>query len=975
VVTLTEPDWNRVKEVLQAVLAQPEGLRRQFARDTCRNDARLLAEVESLLAAHERAGNFAELPALHRLAEDKEGGALAEIRSLLAPGNRLGPYEILSLIGIGGMGEVYKAIDTRLQRIVAVKVMPRRTERPDLRERFEREARTIAGLLHPRICVLHDIGTEGSLEYLVMEYVEGETLATRIARGALPIRDVVRYALDVIDALVEIHRHGIVHRDVKPSNIMLTSEGAKLLDFGIAKWHLANLQTTDDTNEAPSLVMSSTFGTPQYMAPEQLQGGVVDARMDIFAFGAVLYEMVAGTKAFAGNSPLAVAQAILEHTPRPIVTSGSVALEALDRIVGRCLKKDPAERWTSADEIRAALLDVQRHDTKGRRPALKWTAASLALLLFTSAVMWLRPEWAEHLWNAPAPAGVSPPLVLGNVRPLTGDERVEVDPAFSPDGKNVAYTAGSTAAGQIVIKSIDGGAPVPMTGQARFEFQPRWSPDGKQLLYIGSGGVFVTNSSDGATRRVVSQTDYSETKSLIDMFKAITTAAWSPDGKRIAVAGNDDNLLFTLSLDDGRRRIVTKSPQHPLHSCSWSPNGKWIACTSGNWVTRAPGNLLGNAAPSTIVVVAADGGELRELTDRASANQSPVWAPNSDSLYFVSNRSGTFDIYSHAISPEGMPLGTPARVTTGLGAYSIALSNDGERLAYALYSARANVWSIPIPLTNTVDVSAAEQVTTGNQVVEAMRVSPDGKWLLYDSNLTGDYEIFRVPVSGGRSERLTIAPSDEFAPDLSKDGRYLTYFSWRTKSRDIFVQPLDGGPLEQVTNTPSQESYPVWAPDGRTLVFFDQADNQGAFRGLFFTRRDSAGRWETPQLLREGTWKGSWSPDGRFLAYARRGGVEVWSADSGQSRVVHTKANGLPGAQDVLVADDAKTIYFKAHDPDQLAQIWSVPVTGGAPRLLVHFKDPARRSNRPEFAAGAGRFYFTIEERRSNIWLADITAR
>jgi VWFA-related protein len=370
-----EPTWSRVQEVLQAALDEPAETRGQFVREMCRDDEILFAEVQSLLVAHDRAGDFAERPALCRLADGPTAtDDLATHHPLLSPGDRLGPYEIRSFIGAGGMGEVYRAIDIRLDRVVAVKVLPWRAERPDLRERFEREARTIAGLLHPNICVLHDVGAEGPLEYLVMEYVEGETMATRIARGSLSIEDAVRYATDIAKALAEIHRHGIVHRDVKPSNIMLTSDGAKLLDFGIAKLRFASPMAADQTSGGErSPAVSSLLGTPQYMAPEQLQGKDVDRRSDIFSFGAVLYEMISGRKAFPVDIVLNTIAAITEHDPRPVSTLTVPDVEAVDRLVRRCLAKDPEYRWQNADQ----LVDALRNISNSTRPASAPAVVSL----------------------------------------------------------------------------------------------------------------------------------------------------------------------------------------------------------------------------------------------------------------------------------------------------------------------------------------------------------------------------------------------------------------------------------------------------------------------------------------------------------------------------------------------------------------------------------------------------------------------
>jgi serine/threonine-protein kinase len=982
IVKSRQHDWGHVKDILQMLLESPAGERTHLARQACGKDEGLLAEVESLLAAHERAGRFAERPALQLLAESSDPRDTSSPPSpLLQPGDRLGPYEIQACLGIGGMGEVYRAIDARLQRVVAIKILRSQGAEPMHREHFEREARVIAKLGHPQICVLHDIGSEGSLAYLVMEYLDGETLSERLARGVLPFDEAIHHAFEIVAALREIHRHGIVHRDIKPSNIMLTSKGAKLLDFGVAKHFMMAALASDaeSTGTLNATSLSSIFGTPLYMAPEQLRGGDVDHRADIFAFGAVLYEMITGRKAFHGDSFLSAVIAVREDQPPSLATDDSPRLEALDDLIRRCLAKDPAARWQNPDELERGLSQVmataseegQRLATHApRRTRLMWSVAAL-LAVAAAVAMWPRPERASQ---SPAASSAPPRLVLRNVRMLTGDERIEIDPAFSPDGNSVAYAVGAISGAQIMVKPIDGGPPRPLNREGRFESQPRWSHDGKQLLYIGTGGLFAASSDGGGARRLLVQKEYTEPADRIDMLNGFSAAAWSPDGRSVAVVENSDKVLSIVSLNEGRRRTLTKFDAQ-VHSCDWSPNGRWLACTSGNWVSAPPGTVLGNAAPSTIVIVDPNDGDVREITDRLSSNQSPAWAPDSQSLYFVSNRSGPYDIYAVVIGADGTPLAAPAQLTTGLGAYAIDLSNDGKRLAYAAYSARTNIWSMPIPSERVVDVSAARQMTTGNQVIESMRVSRDGKWLLYDSNLTGNFEIYRIPVDGGTSERLTTAPSEEFAPDLSTDGRYLAYFSWRTKSRDVFVQPMDGGPVEQVTSTPSHEAYPAWSPDGRTLVFWDNADEGGAFRGVFSTRRDAAGRWEPPTLLRAGAVKPSWSPDGRFIVYTRVGGIEALALDTGQHRVIYSKTNGV-GAEEALLSEDGKTVYFKTHDDaEQRAQFWSVPMDGGPARLLVHFTDPARRSNRTDFAVGAGRLFFGIDERRSNIWLADVTER
>ena len=325
----------------------------------------------------------------------------------LTPGTKLGPYEILSPLGAGGMGEVYKARDTRLERTVAIKVLPAHlSENAEMRQRFEREARTVSSMNHPHICTLYDIGREGNIDFLVMEYIEGETLAERLKRGPLTPEEVLRYAAELADALDKAHRQGVVHRDLKPGNIMLTKTGAKLLDFGLAKpglnsgRHDLSALSSLPTEQRSLTEKGVVLGTFQYMAPEQLEGKDVDTRTDIFALGAVIYEMVTGTKAFDGTSRASLISAIMSSNPPPMSAVAPLSPAGLDRAVRICLAKDPDKRWQSAADVARALewvADSGASDaattgssTRGRREHLAWSAAGLATLAaILFAVLWL----------------------------------------------------------------------------------------------------------------------------------------------------------------------------------------------------------------------------------------------------------------------------------------------------------------------------------------------------------------------------------------------------------------------------------------------------------------------------------------------------------------------------------------------------------------------------------------------------------
>jgi Tol biopolymer transport system component len=488
-----------------------------------------------------------------------------------------------------------------------------------------------------------------------------------------------------------------------------------------------------------------------------------------------------------------------------------------------------------------------------------------------------------------------------------------------------------------------------------YEYQPRWSADGSQILYLTREGVFVASALGGLSRRLASGT--------------IAAAAWAPDGRQMVLARGP--ALSLLSIASGEERRLAEAAD-VWHSCTWSPRGAWIACVLGNTQGVTPGRVFGNIAPSAIVLVSVPDGRQIGVTDVAALNTSPAWSPDGTSLFFISNRQGPSDVYAVRLSEDGRPQGEPARVTTGLGPQSIAFSGAGDRMVYATYAARANLFSLPIPEAGPVDTSGVAALTSGNQIIEAMTVSRDGAWLVYDSTLHLNADIFRMPVSGGTAARLTSDPADDFAPELAPDGGEVAFHSFRSGSRDIWVQPVDGGAARPVTATGGHESYPHWSPDGRMIAFVDQ-------RGMRVkvTTRGPDGAWGAPVDL-----AGTASPDVAWVdsdevAFTSGRGVAIVPAAGGTARVVYAPARGSadPPVAKVAASADGRTLYFKSHDGAGRATVWSVPVTGGRPRLLVRFNDPARASIRPDFAVGAGRIFFTLEDRQADIWVAEVTRR
>jgi Tol biopolymer transport system component len=608
-----------------------------------------------------------------------------------------------------------------------------------------------------------------------------------------------------------------------------------------------------------------------------------------------------------------------------------------------------------------------------------FTAATLAALVWLVAGLGARLfDGARGEPHAVA-ADLDLPLTFGNMRQLTADDRLEVDPSFSPDGRSIAYAAGTAMHMRVFLRKIDGGTSVPLTREDEIpQFHPRWSPDGRHILYVTPSGAFIALAAgDSKPRRIDSEADAAGAYSGAAPTTArriFSGAIWSPDGSRVALAYGGS--LWTAPANGrGVRQLVGTSP-YELHSCDWSPNGRWIACVSGNWSFAGPGGYFGNISPSAIVLLPAAGGAPVELMDRSFVHKSPAWSSDSRRLYFLSNREGASDLYAVPVADDGTRTGEPVRLTTGLAAYAIAFSPDRRHLAYANYSSRSNIWELSIRSTAPIDVTHARPRTTGNQTIEAMRVSRDGRWLLYDSNVRGNFDIYRMELTTGAVERITTDSTDEFAPDLTADGLWLAYHSWRTKSRDVFVRSLKTGLVEQVTSSPFQESLPAWSPNGRALVYLDQLVEDGSARGLFLMRRDRNGQWTRPSLLRAGTSRAAWSFDGRFVTYTRRGSIEVMPVDTGEPQVVYAPADPAdPVAGNVQFGPGDRRLYFKSHDSHGRASFWSVPVSGGKPTALVRFTDPTRPSGRTDFAVGEGRFYFTVEDRRSNIWVSDAVER
>jgi Tol biopolymer transport system component/tRNA A-37 threonylcarbamoyl transferase component Bud32 len=866
-------------------------------------------------------------------------------------------YRLERELGQGGMATVYLAHDVRHDRRVALKVL-----RPELAavigaERFLQEIKTTAHLQHPHILALFDSGQVNGTVFYVMPFVEGESLRDLLVREKLlPIESALRIAREVASALDYAHRHGVIHRDIKPENILLHDGQALVADFGIAL-AASSAGGTRMTETGMSL------GTPHYMSPEQAMGErTLDARTDVYALGCVVYEMLTGEPPFTGPTAQAIVAKVLTDDPRPLRQLRRSVPESVEAAVLGALEKLPADRFAGTGEFAAALDGKSGGREVGRRyrrshpvlPSSRLAVVFFLLLLVVVSAFLLGGRLLGGRREAP--------LEFGASTPVTWDRGLEIEPALSPDGKSVAYAAGNSAATRIYIRAISGGRAIRLTDDTvNAQTNPQWSLDGTRLLFLARGGVFSAPASGGAARQ--------ELPARPD--RPVRWAGWGPDGVALAYA-----IADTLFLRDrgGQSRRLTSFLEPGL--CAWSPDASSIACASGNASYSELGSRFGNLSPSRIVLSDLASGTLSTLTDSTAVNQSPIFSSDGHWLYFISTHDGPRDVYALRLKGAGRPAGPPLRLTTGLNAQTISLSPDGKRLAYSVFIPKANIWSLPLPRPESSPLSAdgAAPVTAGNQLIETFRASPDGKWLLYDSNLSGNSDIYRMALPGGEPERLTTDPSDDFFPSLSPDGREVAFHSWRAGSRDIYVMPLDGGPLQRVSSSPRQEWCPEWSPDGSALSF-SEASPTGA---IWIARRGKDGKWNEPvRRLPNGTFS-EWSSDGRFLLVAQLGGgsLTVLPADSGPPRVVLAARADLPAAEQAFWSRDGARIYFKAHDPQGRASIWWISTTGaGTPHVVVRFDDPNRPSFRPNWVMGPDRIYFTIEERESDISVMEVKPR
>jgi len=779
----------------------------------------------------------------------------------LAPGRRLGPYEIVAPLGAGGMGEVYRGRDTRLGRDVAIKILPPGfAANEEFRARFEREARTISSLNHPNICTLFDVGRQDGTHYLVMELIEGESLADRLQKGPLPLDQVLRYGAQIADALGRAHRQGIVHRDLKPGNVMLTKTGAKLLDFGLARSgpEAAPLQglTQAETQARPLTQEGTILGTFQYMAPEQLEGIEADARTDIFAFGALLYEMTTGKRAFEGTTRTSLIAAIVSGTPRPMGELVPLTPPALEHVVRRCLAKDPEDRWQSAADVGNQLRWISEAGSR---------AGEAAPVLARRRTR-LRAAWALHA----ATAAVAAIATLGIVTVLRQEPGIFYTsvlppkdtrfgggsaPALAPDGRRLAFVA-MAENGKLTLWVRALSAPtaqaLPGTEGATHPF---WSPDSRHVAFFAAGQLKRIDASGGPPQPICAAVQG-------------RGGAWGPDGtilftpntgsplQRVSAAG--DTPTPETELDESRRETSHRYPE-------FLPDGKhYLYLVEA--AAETPGTDQGFALFSGVL-----GSKERKLV--VATNAPARYSPTGHLLFL---RAGTlvaqrFDPDTQTLAGDSVPVAESV-LRSGKFDASFSLSRNGT-LVFQTGSSDEATQLV------SFDRSGREGGTVGKPAdYRSPRVSHDGTRVattILDAS-TQKSDIWVLDVARGTSTRLTFDPESDHSPGWSLDDRKVYFTGMRAGKGDVFVKSSSGtGTDEPVFGGTEFDILGSLAPDGSSAWMYSNSGNQGwDILRVSLTDGKSSVFLSTPFV----ELNPAASPDGRWLAYSSNesGRMEVY---------------------------------------------------------------------------------------------------
>ena len=944
-----DPDlWKKVDALLEEALAQPPEMREAFVREASKNDSELRSEVLSLLKAQAQASNFMERSAMKVAA-----AALAQDTNLTTSfslvGKQLANYKIEKLLGAGGMGEVYLARDSKLDRLVALKTLPWHFVADRERShRFQREARALSALNHPNLVTVYEVGEANGLHFIAMEYVEGQTLAS--LRDKLNLRELLSIVAQVAEAMAAAHQAGVVHRDIKPENIMVRHDSyVKVLDFGLAK--LTEAVASDVRGDGPNTQLGVAMGTLAYMSPEQAAGEPIDHRTDIWSLGVVLYELVTGQKPFKGETRQATVNAILSSDPKVATKVNQTLPSELDLILKKALEKDRELRYQTASDYRADIRRLLRIIDSG-------ATSSAPAANTTSSESFVRRSWALVTAAALLVAGVALGLYFFWTKPaapdwsralhqqLTNQTGTEFFPSLAPDGENFIYSSESSRGNWDLFLQRVGGTNVQVLtpNTPSDEIEPAYSPKGDRIAFHSSrepSGIYVMEATGENVKPVMPGCHH---------------ASWSPDGKEIvcstagrtrpATRNSTTSSLWIVNVETGAKRLLC---ENDAVQPSWSPNGGRIAF----WF------MPPSAGRSDIATISKDGGPIEVITKDASTNWNPVWSPDGKFLYFASDRSGNMSFWRIGVDENtGQALGEPEAVSTP-STYNrhLSFSRDGRRLLYVQTDRESNIQAIKFDPKLEQLVGEPFSVTRGDREISRPELSPDGsRFVMRVLRRTQD-DIVVVDRDGSNWRDITNDKFFDRYPRWSPDGKRIVFTSDRTGRYEIWTINADGTDLRQQSfDSPDAASFPLWSPDGRRIVFHQNRNN-------VIIDVDKEWSAQTPQRLPEPEslfviW--DWSPDGKkLLGTFRNGDVGYFSLET--NRYERVAENGsyprwLPDSSR-YVSIFSTGLYIGEVGSKRLKELWRSKSAEVASVGISH---------------DSQLIYFVSQANESDIWLLDL---
>jgi serine/threonine protein kinase len=904
----------------------------------------------------------------------------------VASGARFGPYEILSLLGAGGMGEVYRARDPRLRRDVALKILaPHLASDPDRIRRFEHEARASGALNHPNIVAVYDVGGVEASSFVVYELLDGENLRERLRRGRLPESETVRCAVQIAHGLAAAHDKGIIHRDLKPENVFLTSDGTvKLLDFGLAKLR----ETVAVGSAAASTALATdgalVLGTVGYMAPEQIRAQAVDHRADIFSFGVVLYEMLTGARPFERPSAVETMSAILTDEPPPMIERVPSVSPPLARIVAHCLEKTSGMRFQSARDLAFALEALSTTTASGRAEVSRLIIANQAAGQRRHSV----PAWIAAL-IALLSLGVGAGIVWSVSRPrpertvilrrLTFDSGLTADPAFSSDGKLVAYASDRGEAGNldIWVQHVGGGEPVRLTQSSSDDHQPSFSPDGSKIAFRSerdSGGIYVVPALGGDARLIVRHGVWPR---------------FSPDGTQIAYRAGTSfwRSAFVVPASGGEPRAVSGivGASQPV----WSPDGQYLLLPGTDfkgalpvsydwWVVPVDVKASNDAAVKTGAVAALQ-------TFGLNGPQPFDWV--GDRIVFSASLGDTRNLWEVTVAPRSFTIvGAPRRLTSGTEMESQPLFGaQNTRLVFSTGAASIDLWSLSVDANHGKVVGNLEAVTHDAAVNGLPTLSADGRKLVFISSRFGNDDVWLKDLKTGRDVNLTSTPGSETLPIISADGARAIYDSTANQKRTIRMISTSGGVHALICADCSRPT--DWSRDGATVLFQYRWNDPRSTLGVIEV--SSGAKTEILRHPNYNLYRGHFSHDGRWVTFHAddpRRGTRVFIAP-------FRGAVAVPESEWIAVTDgkafddaprwspDGNLLYYFS-DQDGSRCIWAQPLDQttkqpvGAPFAVQHLHSrqhsvSAVSVNGLDLFVVADRIVFTMGELRGNLWMAE----